>query len=208
MPLRELAVLAGTAATCVALGIPMAKWRAEARKQRASEIVNNSSSRWRLRWALPDDAPLIMRMVGELAEFEKLLHEVVLSVEQCRTDFNEGRFECLLCEPTNGGACAGFALVFHTYSTFEGKCLYLEDLYVSPQARGSGAGIALLRCVAGVARDRNCARLQWQALDWNEKAVAFYQSSKVGARQRISDDGTTWLNFIMNRDEISRLAGC
>ena len=95
------------------------------------------------------------------------------------------------------------ALFYHSYSTFEGLSLYLEDLYVRPNARGMGCGTLLLKSVAVVAESRGCARLQWQALSWNAKAVEFYES--MGARQRV-DGATTWLNFIMRRPEIAKLA--
>ena len=166
-----------------------------------------TSAHWRLRWATFEDSPTIMRFVRELAEFEEMLHEVVVSAAQLRADFEAGRFECILAEPLDGGPPVGFALVFHVYSTFEGLSLYLEDLYVSPEARGSGAGSALLRGVASIARSRDCARLQWQALSWNQKAIDFYTGATVGARQRVGDDGTQWLNFIMHREAIARLAG-
>mmetsp|Transcript_24093 Transcript_24093/g.73764 ORF Transcript_24093/g.73764 Transcript_24093/m.73764 type:complete len:101 (-) Transcript_24093:193-495(-) len=98
------------------------------------------------------------------------------------------------------------AAFFETYSTWEGKCLFLEDLFISASARGKGAGTALLRAVAAVAKERHAARLQWQALDWNDRAITFYQSSAVGARERVEDDGAKWLNFIMKRPEIAALA--
>merc|ERR1712087_900725 len=100
----------------------------------------------------------------------------------------------------------GCAIYFGTYSTWDGCCTYLEDLYVTPAARGRGAGSALLAAVARLANARGSARLQWQALSWNERAIRFYKSPRIGARERIDDDGTTWLNFIMERDAISRLA--
>jgi GNAT superfamily N-acetyltransferase len=79
--------------------------------------------------------------------------------------------------PQRDGAAIGFALFFHNFSTFEGRPgIYLEDLFVAPEARGSGAGKALLRHLAQLARDRGCARLEWSVLDWNEPAISFYRS--------------------------------
>lgn len=121
-----------------------------------------------------------------------------------QADFEAGKFECLLAE--SNGEPAGFALFYHIYSTFEGLALYLEDLYVSPVARGKGCGKLLLQAVAATAHERGCCRLQWQALDWNESAVEFYKSDAIGARERIGDDGTKWLNFIMGRPQIAALA--
>ena len=127
---------------------------------------------WAVRWATPADSSYIASFIAELAEFEKLAHEVVLTPARLRADFELGRFEALLAQPVGGGAPVGFALFFHVYSTFEGLSLYLEDLYVSPSARGSGCGSLMLRSLAAIAEQRDCARLQWQALDWNEKARA------------------------------------
>ncbi len=163
------------------------------------------AGRYAVRSATPADTPHIHGFVRELAAFEKLEHEVVLSAERMRADFEAGRFEALLAETADEGKPVGFALFFPVYSTFEGPGLYLEDLYVSPSARGDGCGTLLLRTLASIAASRDCARMQWQALDWNEKAIEFYKSV-VGARERVGDDGTTWVNFIMERDAIAKLA--
>ena len=195
-----LAAAAGAAAAALAVA-------AVGRFRRSRSATCLLTDKWRVRWAVAADVEQVASFVRNLAEFEKLLHEVVLTVPQLKADFLAGHWECLLCEPRGGGASVGFALYFHTYSTFEGLSLYLEDLYVAPSARGSGAGLALLQATAAVAASRDCARLQWQALDWNKKAVDFYTSDAVGARQRIGDDGTQWLNFIMERKAIAALAG-
>ena len=176
-------------------------------KRRRQGHVCLQRGAWRVRWAVAADVPTVLRFVRELAEYEKLLHEVVMTEAQLHADFESGHWEALLCEPVGGGEPAGFSLYFHSYSTFEGLSLYLEDLYVAPSARGSGAGLALLQATAAVAASRDCARLQWQALDWNKKAVDFYTSDAVGARQRIGEDGTKWLNFIMEKKAIAALAG-
>ena len=190
--------------------------------------------RYTVRVATPADSGVILGLVRELADFEKLAHEVVLSEERMRKDFEAGAFECLLAEAEGESAPVGFALYFPIYSTFEGLSFYLEDLYVRPGARGKGCGTLLLQAVAAAAQRRDCARLQWQALDWNSKAVGehgrpkaharshtftcpltlfallpradFYTSAAVGARERIGEDGTKWLNFIMGRPEIAKLA--
>jgi GNAT superfamily N-acetyltransferase len=158
-----------------------------------------------LRFATEGDIPTLMAFVVELAEFERLSHEVVLTPEKMRADFLAGRFECLMVFPKSGGP-VGFALFFHVYSTFEGLCLYLEDLYIVPASRGCGCGTLLLRALGCLAQRRDCARMMWQALDWNEKATAFYKSAEVGASERTGDDGTKWLSFIMRRPEIAGLA--
>lgn len=127
------------------------------------------------------DLPLVAQLIRDLAEYEKLAHEV-------RFD------EAVLGEKLFGphpyaevvigeidGTAQGFALFFHNFSTFEGKPgIYLEDLFVKPEARGSGLGKALLSHLAALAVERNCARLEWSVLDWNEPAIGFYKS--LGAR--------------------------
>ena len=162
-----------------------------------------TTSAVRLRMADVSDVKLIFTYVRELAEFESLLHEVVNTDEMMVKAFMHGHYDCVLAEARDDGSPIGMALFYHSYSTFEGLSLYLEDLYVRPNARGMGCGTLLLKSVAVVAESRGCARLQWQALSWNAKAVEFYAS--MGARQRV-DGATTWLNFIMRRPEIAKLA--
>ena len=138
--------------------------------------------RYTVRVATPADSGVILGLVRELADFEKLAHEVVLSEERMRKDFEAGAFECLLAEAEGESAPVGFALFFPIYSTFEGLSFYLEDLYVRPGARGKGCGTLLLQAVAAAAQRRDCARLQWQALDWNSKAVGEHGRPKAHAR--------------------------
>ena len=135
----------------------------------------------RIRSATPDDIGLILGFIRELAEYEKLSHEVVAT----ETDLKRSLFgdrpaaECLIAE--SGGKPAGFALFFHNFSTFLGKPgLYLEDLYVKPELRGKGVGRKLLAHLARLAVSRGCGRFEWAVLDWNEPAIRFYQS--LGAR--------------------------
>jgi GNAT superfamily N-acetyltransferase len=133
-----------------------------------------------LRPALVSDVPTILRFIRELAEFEKLLHEVEATEEKLRrTLFEPGaRAEVIIAE--RDGEAEGFALYFTSYSTFLAKNgIYLEDLYVSPSSRGQGIGTALLRRLAQIALDRGAGRLEWSVLDWNEKAIALYR--KMGA---------------------------
>ncbi len=133
-----------------------------------------------VREATADDVPLILSLIRELAEYEKLSHEVVATVEGLRESlFGERRYaEVLVAE--QGGAPAGFALFFHNFSTFLGKPgIYLEDLYVKPEFRGAGIGKKLLARLAGLAKERDCGRLEWWVLDWNEPSIGFYK--KLGA---------------------------
>jgi GNAT superfamily N-acetyltransferase len=123
------------------------------------------------------DLPLIAQFIRDLAAYEKLSHEVrfddaVLGERL----FGERPYAEVLIGEIDG-APQGFALFFHNFSTFEGKPgVYLEDLFVRPEARGSGLGKALLARLAAIAIKRDCARLEWSVLDWNEPAIAFYKS--------------------------------
>jgi GNAT superfamily N-acetyltransferase len=133
-----------------------------------------------LRPAEPADVPLILAFIRELAEYERLTHEVVATEENLRgTLFGERPYaECLIASLE--GEAAGFALFFHNYSTFLARPgIYLEDLYVRPDARGRGVGLALLAGMARLALERGCGRLEWAVLDWNEPALAFYR--RLGA---------------------------
>lgn len=153
-----------------------------------------------IRPARSGDGALILTLIRELAEYERLFHEVVASEESIdRWLFGERpAAEALIAEWD--GAPTGFALFFHNFSTFVGKPgIYLEDLYVRPQWRGKGIGGALLREVARLADQRGCGRLEWAVLDWNDTAVGFYQS--LGAKP-MSD----WTVFRLTEEGIRRLA--
>jgi len=133
-----------------------------------------------VREATGDDVSLILSLVRELAEYEKLSHEVVATEEELRESlFGVRRYaEVLIAE--HDGTPAGFALFFHNFSTFLGKPgIYLEDLYVKPAFRGAGVGKKLLVHLANLAKERDCGRLEWWVLDWNEPSIGFYK--KIGA---------------------------
>ena len=130
-----------------------------------------------IRKAQRGDEALILRFIGELADYEKLSHEVVATTDDIeRTLFcADPKAFCLIAEG-NGSPC-GFALYFFNYSTFLGKHgLYLEDLYVAPKARGGGVGKQLLAELAQIAVENDCGRMEWSVLDWNEPSIAFYKS--------------------------------
>jgi GNAT superfamily N-acetyltransferase len=134
-----------------------------------------------VRNAAPADIDLILGFIRALAEYERLSHEVRADRDTLFGHLFGDRpaAETLIAEVD--GRPVGFALFFHNFSTFEGRPgIYLEDLFVEPAARGVGAGKALLRRLAQLALERNCARLEWAVLDWNAPAIDFYRA--IGAR--------------------------
>ena len=134
-----------------------------------------------IRSATPADLPLIAQLIRDLAEYEKLAHEVRFDDAVLGEKLFGARPYAEVVIGELDGAAQGFALFFHNFSTFEGKPgIYLEDLFVRPAARGSGLGKALLSHLAALALERDCARLEWSVLDWNEPAIGFYR--KLGAR--------------------------
>src|SRR5438270_3078018 len=123
------------------------------------------------------DVPAILEMIRGLAEYEKLADRCVATEDKLReTLFGPRPFaETLLVR--EDGICCGFALFFMNYSTFLAQPgIYLEDLFVKPEARGRGFGKALLVELARIARERNCGRMEWSVLDWNEPSIRFYKS--------------------------------
>jgi len=131
----------------------------------------------RIRSAVSADVPLILGFIRELAEYEKLAHQVVATEADVRISLFGPRpvAECLIAEFDSKPA--GFAIFFHNFSTFLGRAgLYLEDLYVKPELRGKGVGRRLLAHLARLALERGCGRFEWAVLDWNEPAIRFYKS--------------------------------
>ena len=154
-----------------------------------------------IRDATPDDVATILRFIRELAKFEREADKVVAT----EALLHEAMFgerpvaETVIAE--RDGVPLGMALFFHNFSTWTGwKGLYLEDLYVTPEARGSGVGGALLKHLAGIALDRGCTRFEWSVLDWNERAIEFYRS--VGA---VAMD--EWTVNRVSGDALTKLAG-
>jgi GNAT superfamily N-acetyltransferase len=134
-----------------------------------------------IRPASAADLPLIAQLIRDLAEYERLAHEVRFDDEVLRTKLFGPRPYAEVVIGEIDGHPQGFALFFHNFSPFEGRPgIYLEDLFVRPEARGSGLGKALLSHLATLAVERDCARLEWSVLDWNEPAIGFYK--KLGAR--------------------------
>jgi GNAT superfamily N-acetyltransferase len=153
-----------------------------------------------IRPATEQDVPLIEGFIRDLARYEHLEHEMLATEEGLRkTLFGERRyaevvFACVADEPV------GFALFFHNYSTFLGKPgIYLEDLFVRPEARGRGIGKRLLAWLAQTAVARDCGRLEWAVLDWNEPSIGFYRS--LGAVLK-----SEWQIFRLTGDPLEALA--
>ena len=133
-----------------------------------------------LRAAEPRDVPAIVGLIRELADFEKLSHLCEVRVESLAPHLFgvKPAVECIVGEVN--GVVVAFALFFANFSTFLAKPgLYLEDLYIQPAHRGNGLGNALLKHLAGLAVERGCGRFEWCVLDWNERAIGFYEG--VGA---------------------------
>ncbi|MFZ0552282.1 MAG: GNAT family N-acetyltransferase [Steroidobacteraceae bacterium] len=154
-----------------------------------------------IRPATRDDVPLVLQFIRDLARYERLEHEVSASAAQLREAlFGERRYAEVVFA-CSGGEPVGFALFFHNFSTFKGRPgIYLEDLFVRPEARGQGIGKQLLAHLARTAVERQCARLEWAVLDWNEPSVGFYRS--LGA---VPLD--EWTVFRLTGDALALLAG-
>jgi GNAT superfamily N-acetyltransferase len=153
-----------------------------------------------IRPAIIDDAPLILTFVKELAAYEKAPHEVTATVENYETTLfaNTPFVHGLIIE--RQAIPIGFAVYFFNYSTWQGKPgLYLEDLYISPDYRSSGAGKALLRHLAKLALEKNCGRFEWTVLDWNKPAIQFYES--IGARAQ-----EEWIKYRMTGEALKNFA--
>lgn len=146
------------------------------------------------------DIPLVMELIRALADYEKLSDRVTATPELIEQALFGPRplAECLIAEAD--GEAAGFALFFHNFSTFIGKPgIYLEDLFVKPEFRGRGLGKALLARLAQIAVDRDCGRMEWAVLDWNEPSIKFYRA--LGAESL--DD---WEIFRLTGDALAALA--
>ena len=152
-----------------------------------------------IRQGTPADVPLILTLIRELADYERLLHEVVATEEMIHASLFGPKpvAEVLIAEAD--GTAAGFALFFHNYSTFLARPgLFLEDLFVRPQFRRRGIGRMLLTRLAALAVERGCGRFEWNVLDWNEPAQRFYES--LGARP-MSD----WTTYRVTGDALAAL---
>jgi GNAT superfamily N-acetyltransferase len=157
-----------------------------------------------IRPAVESDVPVILELIRGLAEYERAPEQVVCDEAQLRESLfdsrNGARQDAEVLLACVGTVAAGFVVFFHNYSTWWGRRgIYLEDLFVRPEMRGRGIGKALLRSLAQIARDRDCARMEWSVLDWNKPAIDFYLSLGAVAKDE-------WTVYRLNRPEIEKLA--
>lgn len=150
------------------------------------------------RYAQREDVSLILRFIKELADYEKMLNEVVADEKTLEEwIFDKQKAEVIFA--LEGETEVGFALFFHNFSTFVGRAgIYLEDLYVLPQYRGKGYGKFLLKTLASIALERGCGRLEWWCIDWNQPSIDFYLS--LGA-EPMSD----WTVYRLTEDAMRKL---
>jgi GNAT superfamily N-acetyltransferase len=157
-------------------------------------------SNFKIRPANESDVKLILSFIKQLGEYEKLSHQVVVTEEKLLNSlFKQHMAEVIIGE--YNGEPVGFALFFHNFSTFLGQAgIYLEDLFIKPEIRGKGFGRKMLTYLAKLAVERDCGRLEWACLDWNEPSICFYK--KLGA---ITLDD--WTVYRMSGERLVELAG-
>jgi len=150
-----------------------------------------------IRVATENDAGILFKFIKELAIYEKAEHEVLATEQTIKSSMfsDNSNVHALICELD--GEAIGSAIYFYNYSTWLAKSgLYLEDLYVSPEYRGKGAGIKLLKALAKTAIEKDCARFEWSCLDWNTPSRDFYSS--IGAK-----DQPEWVSYRMTGKELA-----
>jgi len=159
-----------------------------------------SESGFTIRPAGIDDVPVILELIKDLATYERAPNDVVATEEGLKEVLFGAKPAAEVLIAREGKEAVGFAVFFHNFSTWLGRPgLYLEDLFVRPEKRGSGYGRALLVHLARIAQERGCGRMEWAVLDWNEPAIGFYR--KLGAVPMHE-----WTVFRLTPDEIARLA--
>jgi len=153
-----------------------------------------------IRPAVASDVPVILQLIRGLAEYERAPEQVVCDEARLRESLFGAKPDAEVLLASIGQVPAGFAVFFHNYSTWWGRRgLFLEDLFVRPDMRGRGIGKALLRSLARVAKERECARMEWQVLDWNQPAIDFYKSLGAVAKDE-------WTTFRLDRNAIEKLS--
>lgn len=164
------------------------------------KLIKTNNPDVSLRFATETDVHLILSLIKGIAEYEKLLHEVVATEEVLKENLFGKRRTAEVILAFYKNEPAGFALFFHNFSTFIGKPgIYLEDLFVKPELRGKGIGKILLTYLGKLAIERDCGRIEWSVLDWNESAINFYK--KLGARPM-----DEWTVFRVAGEAIANLA--
>ena len=144
--------------------------------------------------------PLLLEFIRSIAEYEKLLHEVVATEESLHESFFGERPVAEGIFGEWNGESAAFAVYFENFSTFEGRaCLYLEDLFVKPEFRKKGIGQQMLKHLASIAVERGCPRFDWVALDWNEPAIDFYEN--LGAKNMAE-----WRHFRLSGEALIKVS--
>jgi GNAT superfamily N-acetyltransferase len=156
---------------------------------------------FRITAAVERDTPVILDLIRQLAEYERLGDKVIATEERLRQSLFGPRPAAEVLLAAADGEIVGFAVFFTNYSTFLAQPgIYLEDLFVKPHARGQGIGKALLARVAQLAAERGCGRVEWAVLDWNKPSIGFYESLGAVA---MSD----WTTFRLHGEPLARLAG-
>jgi len=165
-----------------------------------TDTITTSDPKTVLRFATAHDVGLILDLIRQLADYEKMVDEVVADEDQLRQSLFGDRRVAEVVIASYDGEPAGFALFFHNFSTVLGRPgVYLEDLFVIPEFRGHGIGKILLSFLARLAVERGCGRLEWWVLDWNEPAIRFYE--RLGAKPM-----DEWTVFRVTGDALEELA--
>ena len=150
--------------------------------------------------ATVDDVPIILRLIKDLAEYERAPNDAVATEAGLREVLFGERPAAEVLIARENDTAIGFAVFFHNFSTWLGRPgLYLEDLFVRPEVRGKGYGRALLVRLAQIAHERNCGRMEWAVLDWNEPAIKFYRTLGAAPNEE-------WTIYRLTRDKIAQLA--
>lgn len=180
-------------------GNPVLTYRGIINERGENRQMKGAADMITFRFAKPEDTGLILKFIKDLAEYEKMASEVVATEELLREwIFEKQKAEVIFA--VEDGQEVGFALFFHNFSTFLGRAgIYLEDLFVKPEFRGRGIGKALLKELAGIAEERDCGRLEWWCLDWNQPSIRFYRS--LGA-EPMSD----WTTYRITGETLKKLA--
>ncbi len=162
-------------------------------------IIGQKKMKFNIREASENDTTFILQMIKELAAFENAPQEVITTAEQLAEDgfSDHPLFKALIIEAKD--IQIGFCLYYYRYSTWKGKSLYLEDLYIQPEYRGNGIGKYMMRYLASIAVKEKCGRFEWQVLDWNEPAIKMY-------KQLGTDLDEEWINCRLEGNSIKKLA--